>query len=216
MTKSPPLFLTITGLDEKTDLHRVQLLSARYRIEWGVLFSPSRQGNEPRYPTLETISRFRALPVMMSGHLCGAHARNILNCEPVDVDLDNFERIQVNCVKPDYAAIAKFAANRGVTAITQHRELTFPNAGDVALLYDCSGGRGDAPKAWPVHPGGDRVVGYAGGINPSNISDVLDAVDSSGYYWLDMESGVRTDDWLDLDKVEVICEETFAIHQYTD
>ena len=56
-------------------------------------------------------------------------------------------------------------------------------------------------------------VGYAGGFNPENVADKLHYLltnDEVGDFWIDMESGVRTDDWFDLDKVRrvlAICNE---------
>ena len=53
----------------------------------------------------------------------------------------------------------------------------------------------------------------AGGFNPENVADKLRYLltnDEVGDFWIDMESGVRTDDWFDLDKVRrvlAICNE---------
>jgi hypothetical protein len=46
-------------------------------------------------------------------------------------------------------------------------------------------------------------------LNPDNIEEQNAAIASTGRYWLDMESGVRTDDWLDLDKCESVCRSLF-------
>ncbi|RYD73538.1 MAG: phosphoribosylanthranilate isomerase, partial [Verrucomicrobiaceae bacterium] len=74
--------------------------------------------------------------------------------------------------------------------------------------YDPSGGRGVAPTRWPINQS-PRIVGYAGGITPENCRAVLDQVGelSQQGFWLDMESGVRTDDWLDLDKCTSVLEQ---------
>lgn len=85
--------------------------------------------------------------------------------------------------------------------------------GDVSVLLDMSGGKGVSPEEWepplslcclPVD------TGYAGGISPDNIEQVLDATEKAvrggekplARYWIDMESGVRTDNKFDLTKVE--------------
>lgn len=47
-------------------------------------------------------------------------------------------------------------------------------------------------------------VGYAGGFNPDNVAEKLSFLMENsqvGDFWIDMESGVRTDDWFDTDKV---------------
>lgn len=54
--------------------------------------------------------------------------------------------------------------------------------------------------------------GFAGGLNPENILERKEEIDIlwEKDYWLDMESGVRTDDWFDLDKVEDICKKVLG------
>lgn len=87
------------------------------------------------------------------------------------------------------------------------------HAGDVSVLLDASKGKGIAPEAWnaPVIFDGQPLhTGYAGGISPENIEAVLDATEKTVLehgqpgtrYWLDMETGVRTDNQFDLEKVE--------------
>lgn len=86
---------------------------------------------------------------------------------------------------------------------------------DFAPLFDMSGGRGlwlspediQRHAAWArlwgqAHPGG--IVGFAGGIAPDNVEWIVQEIQQAhdGPFWIDMESGVRTDDRLDLRKVE--------------
>ncbi|MBR0879526.1 hypothetical protein [Bradyrhizobium liaoningense] len=60
-------------------------------------------------------------------------------------------------------------------------------------------------------PGGDRLVGYAGGISPENIHGVMSVLEqTTGRYWIDMESGVRTDDRFDIEKCRAVCEAVFG------
>lgn len=204
-----PHFLTFTGVDADTDFDRVLDLSRRFPLEWGVLFSPDRQGEEPRYPAMDVIERFREVPVVKSAHLCGGYSKMVMANALLPLDLSGFTRVQVNSRKPDPALIARFAAGRMLTGIMQTRDLEFPEDEGTAILFDRSGGFGRPPEAWPRHPG-DRLVGYAGGISPDNIDDVLTAVDSSGPHWLDMESGIRTDDRLDLDKCEAVAKVVYG------
>ena len=203
-----PAFLTFTGIDAGTDLARVESLSNTYPIEWGVLFSPDRQGQEPRSPAMSVIDNFRDLDVRKSAHLCGDYSKMVMKGHPLPVDFTGFERVQINSRKPDAKAIAGFAANNLLLGIMQTRDLEFPEDEGIAILFDRSGGFGRPPEAWPKHPGG-RLVGYAGGISPENIQQVLESVDSSGPYWLDMESGIRTDDMLDLDKCEAVAKAVY-------
>jgi hypothetical protein len=199
-----PSFITFTGVDERTDWQRVQALSDRYPVEWAALFSRDRQGRERRYPSAACIGAFRALPVTKAAHVCGCYAKAVMAWSQVDLDLTGFDRIQVNHSKPEAGAIRAFAQEWGAKGIMQTRTLEFPYGQRVAQLFDRSGGRGEYPSRWPTHPGNGRLVGYAGGIGPDNVLDTLRAIVATGPYWIDMESGVRTDDWLDLDKCEAV------------
>jgi hypothetical protein len=119
-----------------------------------------------------------------------------------------YERIQVNHPEPDEIRIATFSRHVGIPCIAQTRT-GFPEGSLIGWLFDASGGRGVAPQAWPRHPG--RVsVGYAGGIGPENVREVLAAIGATGPYWIDMESGVRTDDRFDIGKCERVCEAVYG------
>ena len=78
--------------------------------------------------------------------------------------------------------------------------------GRVSALFDASGGRGIEPFRWPVSPVSIRF-GFAGGIGPDNLVEVLrDIGPREAPFWIDMESGVRTDDRFDLAKVRAVLE----------
>lgn len=220
-----PEFITFTGLDARADLPRVVSLTRRYPIEWGVLVSKTRQGQEPRYPDGETLSRIWWSPLVgngrkdclgfLSAHICGQHARDVMESRTSSfpVDLHYCRRVQLNHPEPNPAAIRTFvaawAAHLG--GIAQTKAEAFPAAAPrVQWLSDRSAGTGQRPDAWPRHPGGDQFVGYAGGITPDNVLEVLGQIDATGPYWIDMESGVRTNDWLDLDKVEAVCRTVYG------
>ncbi len=205
---SKPKHITFTGVDANTDLDRLADISRRYRCEWGVLFSKNRQGIDNRYPAEDVIERILARHVSYAAHVCGKYAQDIMSGTYTDgLPLDRFRRIQVNHVSPNLGVLAEFAAKIGRIVISQWRDPDFfvPSPEGVQLLYDPSGGRGTATFDWPVNKE-NQVVGYAGGINPDNAESInsLVATHSPTGYWLDMESGVRTDDWLDLDKVEAV------------
>jgi hypothetical protein len=207
-----PEHITFTGVDDQTALDEMRRLSERYPIEWGVLFSPSRQGVDPRYPNGETLSRLLWSKLKMAAHLCGDYSRNVMAGAKVDipVDLYYFSRIQINSATPDARRINTFRKGWGVkNAIAQHREGPFPK-GEVDWLFDKSGGTGATPDAWPQHPGQGQFVGYAGGINPENVLDVIGAIDADGQYWIDMESGVRTNNVFDLQLCRQVCEAVYG------
>lgn len=50
-----PDHITFTGFDHSTSIEEMERLSEAYPIEWGVLFSKSRQGKELRYPAANAI-----------------------------------------------------------------------------------------------------------------------------------------------------------------
>lgn len=94
----------------------------------------------------------------------------------------------------------------------------FPKA-DIKPLFDFSGGHGVyAPSKWAVHEKDSellsRGVGFAGGIGPENTINVVRQIEENlvigseflvnTQIWIDMESGVRTEDWFDLRKVEQV------------
>lgn len=210
-----PDFITFTGADANTCRERMRLLSSLYPIEWGVLLSPSKQGIDPRFPAGEALRELRRMAntVRMSAHLCGGYARAAMDGEPVEtpIDLWAFDRVQVNHTAPNAASLVRFQKRAEVGGIiAQCRGRTFPAGTRVHWLFDCSGGRGERAKFWPPHPGDGITVGYAGGITPDNVLDVLEEIASAGPYWVDMETGVRTAEAFDLDKVEAVCRAVYG------
>lgn len=205
-----PEFVTFTGVDDHTDFSKLLKLNERYlfRIEWGVLFSESKQGKDPRYPSEYTIELVQNLvdkhELFLSAHICGKYSRRIMQRDYLqELNLRNFERTQVNTTEPDYERIEAFGNFKGLEPITQHRSLEWPKRTHaIRYLYDCSGGRGESPEAWPIGRPLD-FVGYAGGIGPDNVLDVVNTINAE-QYWIDMESKIRTDNWLDLDKCEEV------------
>lgn len=215
-----PQHITLTGIDARTDFDRVESLSARYPIEWGILYSPTRQGQQPRYPSTEVIARFVWLsrvtpaPMRVAVHLCGGAARDVLASARTGLlsgaPRGWVQRYQINTSEkePSIRAVEGFVLDRGARGILQCRGETFPDSYDVDWLYDRSGGRGQLPESWPRPGRSGQFVGYAGGIGPDTIdgvmSDLSGLVTERNRYWLDMESAIRTEDWIDLDKCESV------------
>lgn len=206
-----PEFVTFTGLDDRTDLDAAIALSEKYPIEWGVLFSPSQQGRSSRYPSIGTLASIQdaGRSLRVSAHLCGEHSRRIMGGavpELPAVLTGVYQRAQVNHVYAKPTRIATFSAMARISCVGQFTIGPFPSNESIQWLYDPSGGMGRPPAVWPRHPGGDRLVGFAGGIGPESAKVVVERINSSGPYWIDMESRVRTDDdWLDLDKCRRVC-----------
>ena len=219
--------LTITGADDSVRPFDLIELSARYPfVEWGILWSKKRQGT-PRYPSDSWIdllawhaSRAGERP-NLSLHLCGAAAREVM-CEGKLDGLvqpfarsDAFQRAQFNGF--DTESYEQQRNLYGVHAFriepilqvreAKHLEAAAFVAADVfgSVLYDPSGGRGKAPAEWPALP--DCKAGVAGGLRPGNVRSTFLATAAS---WVDIESGVRTDDQFDLAKVRAVLDEMDA------
>ena len=224
--------ITITGLDCQTEIFRLERIAKGFwpLVEFALLASPSRAGKDNRYPTIEEIKTWlgHARLFKMAVHICGRYSRKP-NEFFADLGPDHsrfFERMQWN-VDPSHlkpAAIEEMiqmATALELTVIVQIRDeeskallKTLRDGGVKAEpLFDASGGRGlpfenvRTPLDSPVT---GRWTGYAGGISPETVSGVLERLEAElpkdQPVWIDMETGVRTDDWLDLDKVqEVLC-----------
>lgn len=211
-----PTFITFTGVDDQTYVNDLVRLQNLYPIEWGVLISRDRQGNEPRYP--KHPHHFTEWGACCAGHLCGAIARDVMdfhfNLPDLVPAMARFQRVQVNTANPNVAAAQRFSQMIGKRVILQTREQQqFPFAYDVDWLFDCSGGAGKRPDRWP--PCDWKLVGYAGGISPDNVLATMEAINAVGPhigpYWLDMESGVRDDnDQFSIEKVWAVCEAVYG------
>jgi hypothetical protein len=214
-----PVQLTFTGLDEQTPLAALRELSNRYPIEWGILLHPARQGSG-RFPPLDVVRAALDLGLKCSAHLCGGHARDIVHQAELPVDivalLGRFQRLQINTaergVDPD--RIAKFAARFGARAILQCRGTErFPLCQSVEWLFDASGGKGRLASRLPVPSGVARIVGYSGGLGPDTVASALESITrqhpAKVAFWIDMETGVRTEDWFDVELCKQVCEIVF-------
>jgi hypothetical protein len=216
-----PLHVTFTGADEHTSELGMQVLASDYPIEWGILFSPKRQG-AGRYPPLAFVKNLLALRrLRFAAHLCGDYAEEWLDTGGVkalgDV-LPYFPRIQINTARPDIdtAKLAAWATEQGRRIILQCRSC-FPADGKVTWLFDASGGRGISPAAWPAPPSRETVVGYAGGLNPSNVAAALAQIaEQARLFYLDMESGVRDEhDRFSLDRCREVLHAVYGSEPHT-
>jgi hypothetical protein len=98
---------------------------------------------------------------------------------------------------------------------------------NVSMLLDESKGTGVLSDNWPTPPV-EYEIGYAGGIGPDNITDVLQKVHSAAgtrSVWIDMESRLRSTkdgtDIFDLDKcykvIHAVCEHDAQVgHRHPD
>jgi hypothetical protein len=225
-----PRFLnkvTLTGADLYTSYTGMARLTAMYPfVEWGILLSESRMGQDNRYPPLGWITDLaegRHFDGHLAGHLCGRWARDLIagghEYEKFAHENDIaglFGRIQLNIShlfnkmgRDDLEKLnlaLKAPAWSHVRFIIQVRSYDLPESWkdrhDLDFLFDCSGGRGVLPEYWP---GAIQHCGYAGGLTPENLAGQLpliaEASNGSGV-WIDAESGLRTSEVFDTVKAE--------------
>jgi len=219
--------VTITGADDAVDPAELVNLSAEFPfVEWGILMSASRAGTA-RYPSrrwLMALEDWAAklvrtndhVRLKLSAHFCGEIAREALAGGLHDFPvIERVERIQLNGYHPGLPGVARFARAMpchgvilqvGAEDELQQAATEAARMRDGSILCDASGGRGVEPFKWPWAPAGARI-GYAGGINPENVEQVVGEVAIvAGDFWIDMESGVRSYDELDLGKVREVLE----------
>ena len=209
-----PVPLTFTGVDAHTELARLTAIGTRYpHVEFAVLVgSRTCRAGGNRYPGPATVREFRrratAAHVRCAIHLCGCYSRAVMKQEwtaPFSLQAASFDRIQVNSSRYDMTAVAAFARLAQKPVIVQWRTLHLHmRVPGIQFLYDESGGRGrNGLKSWPLR---SRFGGFAGGLGPENIRQAVGYVRMTARKgsWLDMETGVRTNDWFDLDKVEEV------------
>ena len=215
--------ITFTGIDGKTDLGALWELQQQYPIaEFGVLVAKNWRENGNRYFNPSYLDALTSRGLNLSAHLCGSIARAAV-CGDFEPFRDwarsfpfIFDRCQLNIAtskeNPDSFELCKdpFFFNE---IILQQRSVDDCNLylksnwnEYVTMLLDESGGEG-IDTSLVAFAG--KKIGYAGGINPDNVADKLTFLmenEMVGDFWIDMESGVRTDDWFDIDKVRRVLE----------
>ena len=230
--------VTITGADDGVDPIVLDEIGREFPfVEWGILFSKSREG-EPRYPTAAWRERFywatndRGEYYTTAAHLCGksvdaflASYGHLQNEVTMGYNAIQFNRLTAE----NKDQIFQVAADAQSTVIVQYSKNTdillnglfdedVPE--DLFILLDDSGGKGiswkqtgfpNIPEPWASR----MAVGYAGGVNEDNIEELVLGLihcnkDSNGGLWIDLESGARTEDKFDIDKVIRILEKVKA------
>lgn len=228
----PLKLMTITGADEATDPHDLEDMSREYPfVEWAFLLSTNKTGQEARYPALRYLAAAGKSNIRKAVHLCGSLAR----CAAEDTGwaietaltmVAGARRVQINLGRgiDQYPGLWRALREKThavkVQIILQAYDFEIPTVqaatgaysvdgaedGKVVFLHDASGGRGIVTNFQP--PNTSNFTGYAGGINPDNIEAKLAEAHAfcRNPFWIDVESGVRTDDRLDLGKVRQVLE----------
>lgn len=201
-------------------------------IEWGVLVSPSRMGKQNRYPDLQFAIDFAcdAMSHDRSVHLCGAAVDDYLFRPDSEIGFFGAHapaRIQLNFAMDKYNQdeLTDILINRilvekhdlilqynkskkkfmdqlmqKIASVAQGQPTT------LSVLYDGSGGFGRVIEKFDP-PQNGFYTGYAGGLKPENVESIVQGISKvagNTPYYIDMESGIRTGDWLDLEKCKSI------------
>lgn len=217
-------YVSITGADDAVDVADLSALAAEFPfVEWAIPFMPERAGRN-RFPTAKWMDGFLAgyKGRHTAIHMCG---NGLLGFIEGDGEIlqrtQGFGRIQLNIrfanvgglydprqlvervrSMPDRQFILQYGSD------TESLLGLFGDTPNLAVLFDESAGKGVNPGAWPVPLPGHRC-GYAGGMNPDNVKQNIEMIAKAApryTTWIDMESGVRTDNALDLAKVRRVLE----------
>ncbi|QDV49590.1 hypothetical protein [Gimesia fumaroli] len=223
--------VTITGADDRTNVQDLIELSKEFPfVEWGILIGTSTGQRFPSYNWIHELAEAKVesgLNINLSLHLCGGHLREVTSGRSYLHDhLGNsmfvFQRVQLNfhgekqgpdCSEKILNAFCKIERNCfgwDPTIIFQLDGVNYwlyeaaERRFAVCGLFDRSHGAGVVPNEWPKART-DIQTGWAGGLGPDNLAEELPKIDSQALsamnYWIDMETQVRTDEVLDLEKV---------------
>jgi hypothetical protein len=211
---------TLTGVDESTSFEWiVNTAQIHPRAEFGILLSVTADGSDNRYPSRGFIEKFagamQGAMVNTAIHICGRAVKMFVEGDgDVRGLAARFGRVQLNFnaqhVPFSYDALDAAITSFSRPVITQHNEANACVAANIKapnhhVLFDASGGRGIHAKEWPERLNG-KLYGYAGGFGPETlVFDIKGARDASGKapFWIDMESRLRRQNWLDV----TICED---------
>jgi phosphoribosylanthranilate isomerase len=243
--------LGFCGADDSVSPKMLALIFNAYPfVEFGVLFRPDKEG-EPRYASSAWVEELGKLAkssnMTLAAHFCGSRVNEVLsgNDDFVRTLYDlGFRRVQINATAVNGVDTSdlKGSVIPLLEVVSRHENLEFiiqkneetrplwegilsveggfpPN---ITMLLDESKGTGVLSNSWP-RPPSEYDIGYAGGIGPNNIRQVIKDVLEAGQgrrIWIDMESSLRSQingkDVFDLNKcfqcIEVICDENLFQH----
>ncbi len=217
-------YCSLTGADDATSIDALSALATDFPfVEMAILLMPEKMGQK-RFPTAPWIRDFATQykGAHRAMHLCGEGLFGFLAEDAKVLELmRGFQRIQLNLTFADAgsridpaqlaAQAKKYAAYQFIIQYGPQHQGVLPYFDAVpnhALLFDDSAGRGIAPDHWPA-PLPGHFCGYAGGLNPDNLDRHLDLMHNAAgdeLVWIDMESGIRTDDIFDLVKCRRVLE----------
>lgn len=159
----------------------------------------------------------------LSLHLCGDGVRQFLKEKSEIINLSHFfERVQLNFSISEYdqddlfdhiehlASGNSFTGNIILQQNKSKKEFNkkFVNNNRIVFLFDGSGGFGRVLDA-PEQPITGNYCGYAGGIGPDTVEDILIKIyklKSDANFYIDMESKIREDNYFSIEKCQKVIE----------
>ena len=212
--------ITFSGIDTQTKISDIKKLYEKYPfIEFAFLYSqqanPKGQG---RYPRPVILKGYKNAGVPMALHLCGKIAHDLAHdgdwsvvYKELDGYMGLFNRIQMNIPRTNkFSKEITFPEDKQII-IQLHEGTeaffdTYKNLDNIVGLQDSSGGHGVVETEWCLPE--TEPFGYAGGIAPENVVETVKAINEicDTDFWIDMETGIRTNDKFDIRKCEEICE----------
>ena len=200
---------------------------------------------------VQRLSRVASTASMrLAAHLCGSRVNEVLNGDDEflsTLPALGFQRVQINATAVNGVDISRLKESVPALAglmqkypnlefILQKNDETEPLwegmlqsdacgplghlANNVSMLVDESKGTGVLASSWPSTPE-EYKIGYAGGIGPQNIEEVLNDVMKAAQgkpVWIDMESSLRSNkngkDVFDIDKCYEVIYATCAAKIY--
>ena len=214
--------VAFSGIDRWTKPKDALALYQQYPfVEFVYLLTDNRYAGN-RYPLPVILKGYKKLGIPMAVHLCGKIAHDLIKTgdwKPVENMLGDsfslFDRIQFNIPKtkkfsrelqfPDDKQII-IQLHEGTEDLLNH----YGHLPNIQGFQDGSAGRGILCTDW-IEPL-TSFFGYAGGLNQDNVVESVCAIEQvcASDFWIDMESGIRTNDRFDISKCRGICETLVA------
>jgi len=208
--------ISFTGVDDTTEVADLVALSNEsiFPIEYGILINLGKEG--PRYPSATQRQKVLSENLFTAAHLCGASTFEYILYSGLDnsfgQELFQYDRIQVNinARKDDFTSeqvvkVFETLQDFGLKTIFQYYEKSkrlLDLVGSTDVLFDSSRGLGILAENWS-DPLPGYSCGYAGGLNPTT-TDQFQLFYDMNVDWIDMESGVRTDNKFDVAKAREV------------
>ena len=212
--------VTFTGIDNNNTIESLEEVQKEYPfVEWGVLIASNPGRN--RQPTEDYILSLEKTKLNLALHICSGHSIDIMDNGNLDLKYKFFNRYQINFnfkrTKHNLVNFIKltnkykdksFILQSNFSNEISIEKIISTNKSNknTNILFDASGGRGTVIKnIKPPYKG--IYTGYSGGIGPDNIAEIGKMIShhkNDDKVWIDMETAVRTNNILDLDKVREV------------